>query len=112
MSLACTAPGCSCVAFECDVGDHPGVCRCGHDDGQHAEPAPFDWTVFDGFSESTATCACGATWRTHGKAMREEGQGRFYIRARKPCPACGSDRSVRALRGDPETMVIRGVGKI
>jgi hypothetical protein len=31
----CRVPGCNCPTFNYDAGEHPGICNCRHDDGQH-----------------------------------------------------------------------------
>jgi hypothetical protein len=67
----------------------------------------IDWTVFDQYPENTIECRCGAVYRSHAK-MAESG-GRLVLYSRKPCPACKeSVGNARAVRGDPEEVVIRG----
>jgi len=61
----------------------------------------IDWTTFDRFPESTLTCACGATFRSHSKYVLGSG-----IVSRKPCPGCGKTNLIAASRGDPEEMTI------
>jgi hypothetical protein len=68
---------------------------------------PVDWTAFDQYPESTCECACGATYRSHTRAVMVNGS--FRIVARRACPGCGETvGNVRAARSDPETMTIRG----
>jgi hypothetical protein len=66
----------------------------------------IDWSPFDSFSENTIECTCGATYRSHSKAVMSG--TRFIIVSRKPCPGCGSSENIRRSSSDPEKMTIGG----
>lgn len=67
-----------------------------------------DWAPFDPYPENTCECHCGATYRSHTKAVMVAGTG-FRIVSRRACPGCGETvGNLRAARSDPETMTIRG----
>ena len=65
-----------------------------------------DWSNHDRWPEYTVTCRCGASYRSHTKAVsRSDG---FLIVTRKPCPGCGqTEGNATSARSDPETMTIR-----
>jgi len=61
---------------------------------------PIDWTVFDKYPENTCECHCGTTFRSHSKAVILD-DGSMGLFARKPCPNCGKNNEMRAVRSDP-----------
>jgi hypothetical protein len=61
----------------------------------------IDWTPFDEYPESTCTCACDRTYRSHSKFAINPPR----IESRRPCPDCGSTNP-RAARSDPEEFTI------
>ena len=65
------------------------------------DPLAIDWTPFDNYPENTATCRCGAEFRSHTKYVVGKG-----IVTRKPCPGCDGVQSIWKTRSDPETMTI------
>ena len=67
----------------------------------------IDWTVFDGDPEDILTCACGARFMGHCKAVYQGGERGMYSRV--PCPACGSTDKIRgASSAGWESQSIRG----
>lgn len=67
----------------------------------------IDWTPFDKYSESTVTCVCGHTYRSHAKFVMAMVDGRHVgaTIARKACAMCGGER-MTAARSDPETQTL------
>jgi hypothetical protein len=64
----------------------------------------IDWSPFDAMGEQTLTCRCGATYRSHAKAIY--GGLNKGIHARKPCPGCGESNGIIRASTDPEPMTI------
>ena len=63
-----------------------------------------DWSIFDGQSESTVSCHCGAEYRSHVKIFYEN-IGKEKVRqkqSQKPCPGCGRDDDWYSAKSDPE----------
>lgn len=68
-----------------------------------------DWTNFDQYPESTVTCVCGYSYRSHAKFVvldeKTHGIAGGCVIARKLCAMCGSER-MRGSRSDPETVTL------
>lgn len=67
----------------------------------------IDWSILDKYPADTCECHCGEVYRSHAKAVLTD-DGTFALVSRRPCPGCGSDRSLRKVSSEPETMTIGG----
>lgn len=60
-----------------------------------------DWSVFAGDPERRCGCRCGAVYRSHAKAVFDDGDP--AIVTQKPCPSCGlQEGNCWSVRSDPE----------
>jgi hypothetical protein len=66
----------------------------------------IDWSVFNKAPESTCTCRCGTSYRSHVKVIKIDGS--FVTISRKSCPNCGKNEgNVYSVQMDPENWTIK-----
>jgi hypothetical protein len=65
----------------------------------------IDWQVFDKYPPNEVECRCGAIYKSHTKAVREDGEFRHYRRV--PCPNCGATKDgMRRISSPSESWTI------
>jgi len=64
----------------------------------------IDWTGHSDYPPDHCECKCGGRWDSHTKTIIHK--GKMVIVTEKPCPKCGKNDEIRAVRGDWEQQII------
>lgn len=64
----------------------------------------IDWSKFDATKQDSVECKCGCEFRSLTKAHIHKGT--LVIVSREPCPKCGANDNIRAVRSDWESWTI------